>query len=84
MQTFEINCCRNCPFYDGSDRELAICSHSDRPKGAYKNVVSRSHFRPDPIPKWCPIRNGAILTKRDDNDKIISKTKLIITGKFEQ
>lgn len=82
-ETKNIDCCRNCPYYDGSNRELAECSHSDAPKGAYDAIVSRSHWKPEPIPKWCPIKNGGTLVKRDDNDKIISKTTLNITGKIE-
>lgn len=83
MTKVEINCCRQCPFYDGSDRELAVCSHTGAPKGAYDNIVPRSHWSPDPIPKWCPIKNGGTLVKRDSNDKIISKKELVITGKFK-
>lgn len=84
MIQIKINCCKNCPYYDGSNREFAVCDHSDAPKGAYKDIVSRSHHEPEPIPKWCPIKNGGYLIKRDSNDKIISKKELIITGKFEK
>ncbi len=84
MKTLEITCCRNCPYYDGSDKEMAICSHSNAPKGAYNNIVSRSHYKPEPIPKWCPIIDGKLLIKRDSNDKIISTIKLIITAKIEK
>ncbi len=79
-----VDCCRNCPFYDGSDREMAICIHSDAPKGAYKAIVSRSHFGPEPIESWCPIKKGTVKIKRDSNDTVISKTKIIITGKIKK
>lgn len=84
MNIIKVNCCRNCPFYDGSDKEMAVCGHSDSPKGAYKNIVPRSHFKPEPIPSWCPIKDGIIKIKRDDNDLIISKDKIIITGEIKK
>lgn len=83
-ETKNINCCANCPYFDGSARnEPSECGHSQAPRGAYENIVPRSHWKPQPIPKWCPIKNGGTLVKRDDNDKIISKTILNITGKIE-
>jgi len=80
METREVNCCRNCPFYDGSDREMAICSHLiSKKRGAYENIVSRSHFEPEPVEKWCPIKkDGYIQVKRDINDNIINKIKYLI------
>lgn len=81
MKTQLIDCCRVCPYYDGSDKEFAECIHSDAPKGAYESIVSRSHFAPEPVEKWCPIKaKGHIRILRDSNDKIISKTELIVTN----
>ncbi len=85
MKTIEVDCCRNCPFYDGSDREMAICSHTKAPKGVYKNIVSRSHFSPEPIESWCPaIKEDTFKVKRDSNDNIISKVKVLIIGKIRK
>lgn len=84
MKVIKVDCCRNCPYYDGSDREFAICTHSDAPKGVYENILSRSHFKPEPIESWCPIKNGTLIVKRDSNDLIISKTKVLITGKIDK
>lgn len=80
MRTKIIDCCRNCIFYDGSDKEFAICNHpKSEERGVYNNIVSRSHFGPEPIPKWCPIQNGGyIKVKRDIFDKILSKKKYLI------
>lgn len=76
MNTIKVNCCRKCPYFQGSDKEYASCGHSDAPK-SYDGIVPRSHFRPEPIPKWCPIKNEHIIVKRDSNDNIVSKTKII-------
>ena len=84
MDIIKVDCCRNCPFYDGSDREMATCIHTNAPKGAYNAIVSRSHFKPEPIESWCPIKDGTTKVKRDSNDNIISKTKIIITGDISQ
>ena len=75
-----IDCCKNCPFYDGSDREMAECTHPiSEKRGVYENIVPRSHFKPEPIPKWCPIKDdGYVKVNRDINDKVISKIKYTV------
>lgn len=80
-----INCCRNCPLYNGSDKEMAVCTHPTAQKrGVYNNIVSRSHFKPEPIPKWCPIKKtGYTEIKRDKLDNIISTIKYIIKDNTE-
>ena len=82
MKTLEVKCCRDCPLFSGDVRnEPSECSHPKSVKrGSYNNIVPRSHFEIEPIPKWCPIINGHTLVKRDFNDKIISKTYIKITG----
>lgn len=87
MEKIIVSCCRNCPHYDGSDHDFAICGHSDAPKGGYyTKIVSRSHFKPEPIPKWCPmipLENLNYITKRDSNDQVISRKKIILTAKVK-
>lgn len=69
-----ITCCRECPFYDGSDKEMALCTHPiSEKRGVYNNIVSRSHFKKEPVEEWCPIKEkGYEKVNRDHNDKIIS------------
>lgn len=85
IKKIEIDCCRNCPFYSGSNPEFPTCIHPIAEKrGYYNNIVSRSHFKPDPIPKWCPIKNtGYTQVKRDVYDKVIDKTDFVVVGKIE-
>lgn len=78
-----VDCCRNCPFYDGSDREIANCTHEKAKKG-YDGILSRSHFKPEPVPKWCPIINGGLFVKTNNNGTILSRTKLTLTAKIEK
>lgn len=80
MKTVIINCCKNCPFYDGSDREMAICNHpTSKSRGVYNNIVSRSHFKPEPVEKWCPIKkSGYKKITRDIYDKVTNVIKYII------
>lgn len=82
-KTLNVDCCRHCPFYDGSDRECARCMHKDGLTG-YEHCLSRSHNGPDPIPRWCPIKDGGgVKVKRNANDEIISITNINIVGRIE-
>lgn len=71
-----ITCCVQCPFYDGYDpKEPPVCDHKNSPDWP-DDIVSRSHFKPDPIPKWCPlVKEGGKYTKvvRDAYDNIRQK-----------
>ena len=76
-----IDCCKNCPFFYGpSGSNPSECTHPiSEKRGAYENIVPRSNFKPEPIPKWCPIKeDGYLKVNRNINDKVISKIKYTI------
>lgn len=66
----EVVACVGCPLYDGSARnDPAVCTHPDAPKGAYENTVPRSHFKLEPIPEWCPLRDRPYTEEKIINGK---------------
>lgn len=75
MKTKIVNCCRNCIFYDGSNHDFPVCTHPvSEQRGVYNNIVSRSHFGPEPVEEWCPIKkDGYLKIVRDAFDNIINK-----------
>lgn len=86
MKTKKINCCKDCPYYDGSDREIAQCLHKNGKTG-YEYALSRSHFKPDPMPKWCPLKDkntNHMFVKRNINDEIIQQILLVPTNHYEK
>ncbi len=78
MKIKKIKYCYECPYFY-QEKEWAGCFHSRAPKGAYEDGVPNSKYSSEPRPKWCPLRKGNhFLIKRDSDDKIISKIKLVL------
>lgn len=56
MEKREVDCCVNCPLFDG---EWYVCQGVEGEPRSIKCVVCPSETTP--IPDWCPARRGVLV-----------------------